>query len=138
MATARIVSTRPVYGTGYETNLLSFADRGWSFNYSPQNPLDYSDNMFVSNLSSLLSFYAYIVIGMDQDSFAPPGRLALLRPRPQYPDYCRFPNPGKRPRLARHGAAQPYWLLDNLQDPQLEAFRTRPVRLLPPGHGYLH
>ncbi|WP_133273774.1 type IX secretion component PorD family protein [Hymenobacter radiodurans] len=35
-ATARIITERPVYGTGYQTNLLSFADRGWSFNYSPR------------------------------------------------------------------------------------------------------
>ncbi|SMB89852.1 hypothetical protein SAMN00120144_0986 [Hymenobacter roseosalivarius DSM 11622] len=123
-ATARIITERPVYGTGYQTNLLSFADRGWSFNYSPQNPLDYSDNVFVSNLSSLLSFYAYIVIGMDQDSFTPLGgspyydraRNIMTTAASQTQEGDR----GWRDTEPRNR----YWLLNNLQDPQLAAFRS--------------
>lgn len=126
-ATVRIITTRPVYGTGFETNLLSFSDRNWVFNYSPQNPLNYSDNTFVSNLSSLLSFYAYLVIGMDQDSFSRLGgtpyyaqaQNILLNAtgqtiNPQESDAgWRDTEPRNR-----------YWLLNNVQDPQLEAFRT--------------
>ena len=125
-ATVRILTTRPVYGTGYETNVLSFADRGWVFNYSPQNPIDFSENTFVGNLSSLLSYYAYIIIGMDKDSFA------KLSGSPYY-DRAR--------NILQNAASQSitneadggwkdteprnrYWLLNNLQDPQLEAFRT--------------
>ncbi|AHJ96459.1 type IX secretion system protein PorD [Hymenobacter swuensis] len=125
-ATVRILSTRPVYGTGYETNVLSFADRGWIFNYSPQNPIDYSQNTFVGNLSSLLTFYAYIIIGMDQDSFAPlsgspyydRARTILVNAASQNvtnetDEGWKDTNNGNR-----------YWLLNNLQDPQLEAFRS--------------
>jgi hypothetical protein len=125
-ATVRILTTRPVYGTGYETNLLSFADRNWIFNYSPQNPLDYSENTFVSNLSSLLGFYAYIIVGMDQDSFSKLGgspyydraRTILLNAASQTvtnEQDAAWKDTEQRNR---------YWLLNNLQDPQLEAFRT--------------
>ncbi|MBX0292081.1 DUF4835 family protein [Hymenobacter sp. HSC-4F20] len=125
-ATVRIVSTRPVYGTGYETNLLSFADRGWIFNYSPQSPIDYSENTFVGNLSSLLSFYAYLIIGMDQDSFSP------LSGSPYY-DRARSILTNAASQNTTNEAdegwkdtnnANRYWLLNNLQDPQLEAFRS--------------
>ncbi|WP_426490632.1 DUF4835 family protein [Hymenobacter sp. 102] len=125
-ATVRVLSTRPVYGTGYETNLLSFADRGWVFNYSPQNPIDYSETTFVGNLSSLLTFYAYLIIGMDQDSFSPlsgspyydRARTVLVNAASQNitneaDDGWKDTNNGNR-----------YWLLNNLQDPQLEAFRS--------------
>ncbi|RSK48344.1 type IX secretion system protein PorD [Hymenobacter rigui] len=125
-ATVRILSTRPVYGTSYETNLLSFADRGWIFNYSPQNPIDYSETTFVGNLSSLLTFYAYIIIGMDQDSFSPlsgspyydKARTVLVNAASQNitneaDEGWKDTNNGNR-----------YWLLNNLQDPQLEAFRS--------------
>lgn len=123
-ATARFVTERPVYGTGYQTNILSYADKGWSFNYTPQNPLDYSDNVFVSNLSSLLSFYAYIVIGMDQDSFTPLGgspyydraRNILTTAASQ----TQEGDQGWRDTDTRNR----YWLLTNLQDPQLAAFRN--------------
>ncbi|MEJ7664595.1 MAG: DUF4835 family protein [Hymenobacter sp.] len=68
--TMRLIATRPVYGTGYETNLLNINDRNFNFNYSPQTQLDFAPNSFVNNLSSLLAFYAYLVIGTDQDTFA--------------------------------------------------------------------
>ncbi|GGF20178.1 type IX secretion system protein PorD [Hymenobacter cavernae] len=125
-ATVRIVTTRPVYGTGYETNLLSFSDPNWVFNYSPQNPLDYSENTFVSNLSSLLSFYAYLIVGMDQDSFSKLGgspyydraRTILLNAASQ--TTTNEQDPAWKDAEPRNR----YWLLNNLQDPQLEAFRT--------------
>ena len=125
-ATVRIVSTRPVYGTGYESNVLSFADRGWIFNYSPQNPLEYSENTFVGNLSSLLSFYAYMMIGLDQDSFA------SLSGGPYY-DRARqiLTNAASQnitnesdPGWKDENSGNRYWLLNNLQDPQLQAFRS--------------
>lgn len=125
-ATVRLLSTRPVYGTGYETNVLNFADKSWVFNYSPQNPIDYSENTFVGNLSSLLSFYAYIIIGMDQDSFAP------LSGGPYY-DRARTVLTNAASQNVTNEAdggwkdtqnANRYWLLNNLQDPQLEAFRS--------------
>ncbi|MCC2547853.1 DUF4835 family protein [Hymenobacter sp. BT175] len=121
----RIVTTRPVYGTGYETNLMSFADKGWVFNYTPQQPLDYSENAFVSNLSSLLSFYAYVIIGMDQDSFSRLGGNA-------YFDRARniLSTAGSQSQENDQGwkdtgdTRSRYALLTNLQDPQLEGVRT--------------
>jgi hypothetical protein len=125
-ATVRVLSTRPVYGTGYETNLLSYADKGWIFNYTPQNPIDYSENTFVGNLSSLLTFYAFTIIGMDQDSFSPLGGSP-------YYDRARIvlTNAASQNSTNEQDAGwkdtetgNRYWLLNNLQDPQLEAFRT--------------
>lgn len=125
-ATVRVISTRPVYGTGYETNLLSFADKGWIFNYTPQNPIDYSENTFVGNLSSLLTFYAFTIIGMDQDSFSPLGGSP-------YYDRARtvLTNAASQSSTNEQDAGwkdtesgNRYWLLNNLQDPQLEAFRS--------------
>ncbi|UOQ76223.1 DUF4835 family protein [Hymenobacter sp. 5516J-16] len=125
-ATVRVLSTRPVYGTGYETNVLSFADRGWIFNYSPQNPIDYSENTFVGNLSSLLAFYAYIVIGMDQDSFSPlSGSVYYDRARNILTNASSQNVTNEADEGWKDGNnGNRYWLLNNLQDPQLEAFRS--------------
>ncbi|TGD82935.1 DUF4835 family protein [Hymenobacter wooponensis] len=125
-ATVRVLSTRPVYGTGYETNLLSYADKGWIFNYTPQNPIDYSENTFVGNLSSLLTFYAFTIIGMDQDSFSPLGgspyydraRIVLTNAASQ--NSTNEQDAGWKDTESGNR----YWLLNNLQDPQLEAFRS--------------
>ena len=124
--TMRLIATRPVYGTGYETNLLSINDRNFNFNYTPQTPLDYSPSNFVNNLSSLLSFYAYMVIGADQDTFSRLGGTAYYD---QARNILQFSanqtvtnesDEGWRDTSSRNR----YWLLNNLTDPQLEAFRT--------------
>jgi hypothetical protein len=67
--TAQIQSSRPVYGTGYETVLLNFIDKTFDFTLNQGQPIDYNENIFNSNISSLLSFYAYIILALDYDSF---------------------------------------------------------------------
>ncbi|WP_400191970.1 DUF4835 family protein [Hymenobacter sp. B81] len=125
-ATVRILSTRPVYGTSYETNLLSYAE-SWRFTYLPGQPLDFSENSYVNNLSSILSFYAYTIIGMDQDSFAPLGgsrtfdraRNILQVASTQSTDGDDgWKDNGKANQRSR------FALLNGLQDPQLEPLRT--------------
>lgn len=126
IATARVFSRRPVYGTSYETTLMSYAE-SWKFTYLPGQPLDFSENSYVNNLSSILSFYALTVIGMDQDSFAPLGgsrtfdraRNILQAAASQNQDGDEgWKDTGKRDQRSR------YWLLNGLQDPQLQALRS--------------
>jgi hypothetical protein len=72
-ANAQITSARPVYNSNYETVVLNFADRDWEFEYIESLPLEYNDNTYVTNLTSMLAYYAYIVLGMDYDSFSEMG-----------------------------------------------------------------
>jgi len=78
-ANAQITSARPVYNSNYETVLLNFADREWEFEYIESLPLEYNDNTYVSNLTSMLAFYAYIVLGMDYDSFSELGGTSYIQ-----------------------------------------------------------
>ncbi len=68
-ATVQIVSARPVYGTSYESIVFNFADRDWDFEYNESQPLQFDDNVFTNNITSLLAFYAYTIIGLDYDTF---------------------------------------------------------------------
>lgn len=68
-ADVQIQSSRPIYGSNYESLLLNYADRDWVFEYTQSQPLNFNENNFSSNITSLLAFYAYIFIGIDQDSF---------------------------------------------------------------------
>lgn len=68
-ATVQIQSTRPIYNTSYSSLILNFADRDWQFEYFESTPLDFGDNVFSSNLTSMLAFYAYVIIGLDKDTF---------------------------------------------------------------------
>lgn len=68
-----IQTIRPVYNSNYKTQILNFVDQGVTISYREQQPIRNSFNSYIDPLSSLLSFYAYIIIATDQDVFAPFG-----------------------------------------------------------------
>ncbi len=68
-ATVQIVSSRPIFNSSYESILFYHGDREWIFEYYPSQNLEFSENSFNDNLTSLVSFYAYLIIGVDNDSF---------------------------------------------------------------------
>jgi hypothetical protein len=69
-ATLQIQSRRPVYETSYNSVLLNYIDNDVHFKYSETQPLEFSETTYLSNLTSILSFYAYMVIGLDYDTFS--------------------------------------------------------------------
>lgn len=68
-----IQATRPVFGSDYQTALLSYVDKGIVFEYEAFQPLEFTENVFNDNLTSILGFYCYTILGMDYDSFSPFG-----------------------------------------------------------------
>jgi hypothetical protein len=69
-ANAQITAARPIYNTNYETVIFNFADREFEFEYIESQPMEYNDNTFISNLTSMLAFYAYTILAVDYDSFS--------------------------------------------------------------------
>lgn len=72
-ATVQVQTVRPVYGSDYESLVFNFADRNWTFEYVESQPLEFNQFSFLNNITSLLSYYAYIALGLDYDSFSPRG-----------------------------------------------------------------
>lgn len=66
----QIQSSRPVYNSTYLTPVFNFKDDNFSFKYVEYEPLQFNENQFESNLSSIVSFYVYAILGMDADTFA--------------------------------------------------------------------
>jgi hypothetical protein len=69
----QVQSSRPVFNANYNSTVLSVNDRDFDFVYTEGQTIDYSDQSFQSNLSSVMAFYAYIIAGMDYDTFSPMG-----------------------------------------------------------------
>lgn len=65
-----IQATRPVFNSGYKTVILKHQDNDFEFDYFAGTPLEFNENEFTSNLTSILAFYAYMIVGMDYDSFS--------------------------------------------------------------------
>lgn len=66
----QVQSTRPVYNSSFYSTLFSINDKDITFTYTEGQTIDYNDQTFTSNLSSIMAFYAYIVLGFDYDSFS--------------------------------------------------------------------
>jgi hypothetical protein len=69
VGSAQILSRRPVFGTSYNSLLFNLNDENWEFDFIEFQPMNFNENSFSSNLTSLLGFYAYYMIGLDYDSF---------------------------------------------------------------------
>ena len=68
-----IQAARPAFNSTYNSPMLNFRDLDFVFTYSPNTPLDFNINQYQSNLTSVLAFYAYTIIGLDYESMAKGG-----------------------------------------------------------------
>ena len=72
-ATIQVQSARIVYNSSYSTPVFNFNDKDFSFSYTQNQQLIYNPAQFESNLVSVVSFYSYIILGLDADTFVPSG-----------------------------------------------------------------
>ncbi len=67
--TLSVQSRRPVFNTNYNTVMMNYMDNDIQFRYIEFEPLEFDPTSHVSNLTSILAYYAYFILGMDYDSF---------------------------------------------------------------------
>ena len=120
--TAQIQSSRPIHGTGYETVLFSFIDREFQFQYIQSQPMDFNENSFTSNLTSALAFYAYVLLGVDYDSFGKLGGSAPLQRAFAIANNAQQANENGWSALDNTRRNR-YWLIENLMSQQMVPFR---------------
>lgn len=68
--TVQIQSRRPIFNSAYNSPMLNIKDVNFSFNWVEYDPLNFDINSFSNNLTSVLAFYAYLIIGTDFDSYS--------------------------------------------------------------------
>jgi len=66
----QIQSRRPVFNSAYNSTLFNFKDLLFTFNYKEFDQLEINQNTITSNLTAVLAYYAYIIIGYDLDSYS--------------------------------------------------------------------
>ncbi|CAC9973530.1 type IX secretion system protein PorD [Flavobacterium panici] len=67
--TIQVQSSRLIYNSTYSSPVLNFNDKDFNFRYTEYEPLLFNPTVFESNLVSVVSFYSYIILGMDADTF---------------------------------------------------------------------
>lgn len=73
-----VQANRPVYNASYNTTVLNFNDNAVDFNYIEHDKLEFSDDIIDNNLTAVLAYYAYLIVGLDMDTFAPKGGTDIL------------------------------------------------------------
>ncbi|RYZ54521.1 MAG: DUF4835 family protein [Sphingobacteriales bacterium] len=128
--TFNIQASRPVYNASYTSPTVNFLDKDFIFKYSQFTPLQFDDNRvggndaLAANLTAVLAYYAYLVIGLDYDSFSPKGGEDFLKRAQNIVNNA--PEQGKAISgwKAVEGNKNRYWLIDQLLSPRFADLRT--------------
>src|SRR5436190_20041385 len=70
-ASIQVQSSRPIFNSTYQSPVLNFNDKEFSFRYVEFEPLNFNPNSYDSNLISVLAYYCNMIISLDADTFAP-------------------------------------------------------------------
>ena len=76
---AMIQANRPVFNSAYTTTLYNNKDNSFHFQFAEFDQLNYNDENIDNQLTALIAYYAYLIIGLDLDSFSPMGGTDVLQ-----------------------------------------------------------
>ncbi len=121
--TMQIQSSRPVFNSSYKSVLLNYKDKDIKFKYYQDESLEFSLSQHSSNLTSLMAFYAYIILGFDYDSYALEGGTEFFEnaetvvsnaQRAEEKGWKSFESSDRKNR---------YWLINNILDDKYDKIR---------------
>ncbi len=122
-----IQSSRPVYGSSYDTPLLTHLDKDFSFQYDIYGPIQFSKDLIDNNLTAVLGFYAYVILALDYDSFAPLGGdpyvLAAQQVLNNVPAQMAAAHGGWRAGDGGRNRNR-FWIVENLVSPRIRPYRN--------------
>ncbi|QNR24143.1 type IX secretion system protein PorD [Croceimicrobium hydrocarbonivorans] len=119
----QIFYSRPIFNSDYASPILVHRDNDVNFEYLEFDRLDFAPNSFISNLTSILAYYAYIVIGLDHDSYAPMSGTDYYNKAQNIVGNAQTSNYGGWDSFGGSNKNR-YWLVDNLISPAFDNFRT--------------
>jgi hypothetical protein len=121
--TIQVQLRRPVFNTTYNSTMLNFIDNNFQFRYVEFQPLEFDPGSHRSNLVSVLAYYAYIILGVDYDTFSPLGGSEFFQIAEKIVSNAQnAPEAGWKPYDASRNRNR-YWLAKNILDKEYEGVR---------------
>lgn len=118
----QVQSSRPAFNSSYNTTVFNYQDDNVQFAYSRNAVLVYAPNQFRDNLTSILAFYAYFIIGMDYDSFSLKGGTPYFNEAQQIVSNAQVTSsPGWKSNES--GKNNRFYLVDNVLHQLFEPLR---------------
>ncbi len=118
----QIQSRRPVYNSSYNSSVFNYKDNDVKFEYIEYEPLEFSLSENKSNLTSMLAYYAYIIIGLDYDTFSEQGGTPYFQNAERIVNNAQ--NAPEKGWKAFEGRKNRYWLVENLLNNDYKNIRT--------------
>lgn len=113
---------RPVFGSSYETVLLNINDKDFHAKYVEYQTLEYNETSNKDNLTNILAYYAYIILGMDYDSFSPEGGTEFFQKAQTIVNNSQ--NAREKGWKAFESERNRYWLVENILNKSYSGFRS--------------
>ncbi|WNJ20824.1 DUF4835 family protein [Pontibacter sp. G13] len=114
---------RPTYNSTYETVIANLADDRFNFNYVPYSSLIYTENSFTDNLTALLDFYAFVIVGIDHDTYLASGGNPFYRKALEINQLAASQSP-EAGWKSNESQRNRYWLSENLTNNRYSAFHA--------------
>ena len=108
-----IQSSRPIFKTLYNSPVLNILDNQFRFRYVEFETLEFNENTHLSNLTSVLAYYAYLIIGMDYDTFSTKGGDLFFKKAEKIVANAQNDNNATGWK-SFEGLTNRYWLIENL------------------------
>lgn len=118
----QVQSTRPGFNSSYNSTVFNFQDEDIIFAYNRNAQLIYAPNQYRDNLTSILAFYAYFIIGMDYDSFSLKGGTPYFNEAQNIVVNAQAAS-GPGWKSNETGKRNRYWLIDNVLHQLFEPLR---------------
>ena len=120
-AELNIALRRPVYKSNYNSPILNYVDNDFNFTYMDSQPLDFNENSFMSDLTSMLAFYAYYSLGLYFDTFGLYGGDQMYKAAEQVVTQAQSST--EAGWKAFDSYKNRYWLLENFTNPAYRQIR---------------
>ena len=114
---------RPVFNSNYKTVTFNWADKGYSFVYEELQPIDLSTTVFIDDLSAILTFYGYYMLGLDYDSFSTLGGDKFYDKAREVVDNIPLTNSNIKSWNINGKKDNRYWLVDFIRNPKFRTYR---------------
>jgi len=120
-ASIQVQSSRPVFNSAYSSPVINLKDNDFDFEYMENTAMTFSPDQFRNNLTSVLAYYAYLIIGYDYDTFSKSAGTQYFMLAKQIVDQAQSaPSQGWR---AFESDQNRYWLVENILNSQFVPFR---------------
>ncbi len=117
----QVTTSRPVYGSSYSSPIMNFKDPNFQFKFNEFETLEFNQNSNSSNLTSVLAYYIYVILGFDYDSFSRMGGTPYFQKAEKIVQNSQ--GASEQGWKSYEDTKNRYWLIENLLSDQYSELR---------------